>query len=254
VNSRNTIIAIIATLSASLAFTDDFKTINGKEYKNVTVSRVEADGIVIKGKSGISKVYFVELPKGVQQRFGYDATKLAKEAAELRKQQEVADLMKEAESALRGHNFAYTAALFNQITQEYPVSPQAEPQFSRKLEKREDTRRVEISGVNHFRRTFELRGTWRKVRRIIDRYLVSAGDQFSPDFGPQVASKTPGGPCEGLSAPSPDRLDRFGCESKKAFGIGEKRAALLCQRDQLLCAIEKPDAKLFFQILNLPRE
>jgi hypothetical protein len=67
-----------------------------------------------------------------------------------------------------------------------------EPQFSRKLEKRQDARRVEISGVNHFRRTFELRGTWRKVRRIIDRYLVSAGDQFSPDFGPQVASKTAG--------------------------------------------------------------
>jgi len=54
-----------------LALADDFKTIAGKEYKNVTVSRVEADGIVIKGKSGISKVYFVELPKDVQERFHY---------------------------------------------------------------------------------------------------------------------------------------------------------------------------------------
>ena len=53
-----------------------------------------------------------------------------------------------------------------------------DPQFSRKLEKRKDTRRVEMSGINHFRRTFELRGTWRKIRRIIDRYLVSVGDQF----------------------------------------------------------------------------
>jgi hypothetical protein len=85
VNSRNTIIAIIATLSASLAFTDDFKTINGKEYKNVTVSRVEADGIVIKGKSGISKVYFTELPKDVQQRFGYDADRAREYAAEQNK-------------------------------------------------------------------------------------------------------------------------------------------------------------------------
>jgi hypothetical protein len=59
-----------------------------------------------------------------------------------------------------------------------------DPQFSRKLEKRKDTRRVEVSGINHFRRTFELRGTWRKIRRIIDRYLVSAGDQFSPDLPP----------------------------------------------------------------------
>jgi len=63
-----------------------------------------------------------------------------------------------------------------------------DPQFSRKLEKRKDTRRVEISGVNHFRRTFELRGTWRKIRRIIDRYLVSAGDQFSPDLSPATTS------------------------------------------------------------------
>jgi hypothetical protein len=33
---------------ASLALADDFKPIKGKEYKNVTVSRVEPDGIVIK--------------------------------------------------------------------------------------------------------------------------------------------------------------------------------------------------------------
>jgi hypothetical protein len=54
---------------ASIALADDFKTIAGKEYKNVTVSRVEADGIVLKGKSGISKLYFVELPKDVQEHF-----------------------------------------------------------------------------------------------------------------------------------------------------------------------------------------
>src|SRR5947207_15903091 len=67
-----------------------------------------------------------------------------------------------------------------------------EPQFSRKLEKREDTRRIEINGVNHFRRTFEIGGTWRKIRRIIDHYLVSGGDQFSGAFGPQAASKKRG--------------------------------------------------------------
>ena len=68
-NPQKTTITILATLSVSIALADDFKTINGKEYKNVTVSRVEADGIVIKGKSGILKVYFVELPKDVQERF-----------------------------------------------------------------------------------------------------------------------------------------------------------------------------------------
>src|SRR5947199_7435129 len=68
---------------ASVALADDFKAIDGKEYKNVTVSRVEADGIVLTGKSGISKVYFVELPKEVQQRFGYDSVS-AKAAEEKR--------------------------------------------------------------------------------------------------------------------------------------------------------------------------
>ena len=53
---------------AAVAFADDFKLINGREYKDVTVSRIEPDGIVLKTKSGISKVYFVELPKDVQER------------------------------------------------------------------------------------------------------------------------------------------------------------------------------------------
>ena len=60
-----------------------------------------------------------------------------------------------------------------------------QPQFSRKLETRHDMRRVELVGVNHFRRTFETRGRWRKIRRIIDRFLVSAGGHFSQDFRPQ---------------------------------------------------------------------
>ena len=53
--------------------------------------------------------------------------------------------------------------------------------FARKLAKRSDARRVEVSGLNHYRQTFEIRGTRRKVERIIRRYLASAGDQFSAD-------------------------------------------------------------------------
>ena len=51
--------------------------------------------------------------------------------------------------------------------------------LARKLAKRSDTRRVEVSGLNHYRQTFEIRGTRRKVERIIRRYLASASDQFS---------------------------------------------------------------------------
>jgi len=71
----------LAVLSTSLALADDFKTINGKEYKNAEVSRVESDGIVLRTKSGISKVYFTELPNEVQARFGHDSTKIQAEAA-----------------------------------------------------------------------------------------------------------------------------------------------------------------------------
>jgi hypothetical protein len=48
--------------------------------------------------------------------------------------------------------------------------------FARRLSKREDTRRVQATGFNHFRQTYEMKGSWRKVKRIIDRYILSAGD------------------------------------------------------------------------------
>ena len=61
--------AILAVLFASLALSEDFKTVSGKEYKDATVSRIETDGIELKTKTGISKVYFAELPQEVQERF-----------------------------------------------------------------------------------------------------------------------------------------------------------------------------------------
>jgi hypothetical protein len=65
-------LAISAALAASVALADDFKTMDGKEYKDATVTRVEPDGVVVRTKTGISKLYFVELPKEVQQHFHYD--------------------------------------------------------------------------------------------------------------------------------------------------------------------------------------
>jgi hypothetical protein len=60
---------ILAALFASLALSEDFKTTNGKVYKDATVSRIEGDGIVLRTEAGISKVYFTELPREVQERF-----------------------------------------------------------------------------------------------------------------------------------------------------------------------------------------
>ena len=67
--SWHAMLAISAVLSASVALAEDFKTVSGKVYKDATVTRIEADGIELKTKTGISKVYFTELTQDVQERF-----------------------------------------------------------------------------------------------------------------------------------------------------------------------------------------
>jgi len=92
---------LLALTLASPALAEDFKMINGKEYKNATVSRVEADGIVLKSKSGIAKIYFFELPKEVQERFHYGSAMPALVDAD-RFAQQVATKLEERESILHG--------------------------------------------------------------------------------------------------------------------------------------------------------
>jgi len=106
---------------AAVALSEDFKTVNGKEYKDATVTRIDPDGVVLKTKSGITKVYFTELPKDVQEQFHYDSAKAAsysaeqaanytayqKQQEETRRQQQEADaknnaaLLKQQEAANR---------------------------------------------------------------------------------------------------------------------------------------------------------
>lgn len=90
------VVAITAMLSAAIALADDFKTVDGKEYKDATISRVEPDGIVVKTKSGISKLYFVQLPKEVQQRFNYDSQTATAYSAQQAAQYEVYQKQQEA--------------------------------------------------------------------------------------------------------------------------------------------------------------
>jgi hypothetical protein len=73
-------ILFLSFAAATLA--EDFKTVNGKEYKDASITRVEPDGIVLKTNSGITKVYFTELPKDVQEHFHYDSEKAASYSAE----------------------------------------------------------------------------------------------------------------------------------------------------------------------------
>ncbi len=95
----------LVLVAVSLAYSEDFKTLAGKEYKDATVTRVEPDGVVLTTNAGVSKVYFTELPSDVQDRYGYDAQRAGDYSAQqsagfeqIRKQQEEASRQK-AESS-----------------------------------------------------------------------------------------------------------------------------------------------------------
>ena len=118
----NTKTLLLLLCFASAGFSEDFKTLNGKEYKDATVSRVEPDGIVLKMKWGITKVYFAELPPDVQNRFGYDPQKAAAHGAEqasnyaaYQKQQEDAQREREDAAAKNNAILAEQQAAINRI-------------------------------------------------------------------------------------------------------------------------------------------
>lgn len=60
---------------------EDIETLKHEVFKNVTVSRVEPDGVVITHSAGIVKIPFAELSEQYQKRFSYDPIK-AQEFAE----------------------------------------------------------------------------------------------------------------------------------------------------------------------------
>ena len=75
-------IAVFVVCLASVSLADDFKTLNGKEYKNATVTRVEPDGVVIKFHGGIVKVPFTDLNEELRRKYNYDPDAARQFAAE----------------------------------------------------------------------------------------------------------------------------------------------------------------------------
>ncbi len=102
------------------ALSEDFHTLNGKEYKDATVTRIEPDGIVVKTNSAVTKIYFTELPKDVQEHFHYDSGKAASYSAEqaanyttYQKQQEEARRQQQAADAKNNAALAEQQAATN---------------------------------------------------------------------------------------------------------------------------------------------
>jgi hypothetical protein len=120
VNTKVLTSLILSLTSAVLS--EDFKTLNGKEYKDATISRVEPDGIVVKTKLGITKVYFAELPKEVQERFHYDPQKAtaysagqSADYAAYQKQQDEAQRQREENAAKNKAILAEQQAATNRV-------------------------------------------------------------------------------------------------------------------------------------------
>ena len=64
-------VLIVLILSVSVVLADDFRTLDGKEYKDTEVMGVAPGGFMIKTASGeqFSKINSWELPQEVQERF-----------------------------------------------------------------------------------------------------------------------------------------------------------------------------------------
>lgn len=134
-NPQKATIVILATLFVSLALAEDFKTVSGKIYKDATISRVEADGIVLRTKSGISKVYFVELPRDVQERFQHgSATPVGKA---------VTQRFDEVESAKHAAGFVDNDGFAEQVATQLGESAD---KFAEKVSKKLDEREAILQG------------------------------------------------------------------------------------------------------------
>src|SRR6266516_5351892 len=106
---------------ASVVLANDFKTIDGKEYENVTVSRVEPDGIVLTFSGGIVKIPFTELSPEVQKKYGYDP----KAAGDFQQQTYQADVLRARQLAeAREKQAEETAKYWSEHRTPVPVQPQ----------------------------------------------------------------------------------------------------------------------------------
>jgi len=136
-------ISIFIVCLASVSLADDFKTIYGNEYKNAQVTGVEPDGIMIKTKSDLTKIYFNELSKEVQERFHYDAQRGAQYTAEAYEQIRITQQQKIEQDQKRADEIARNLAIVRQ-QQEAEAQHQHEGEMQRQRLEAQQQRQVRI--------------------------------------------------------------------------------------------------------------
>ena len=120
----------LLVLASRNANADDLKTNSGYVYRDVVIKGVDADGLRIFYADGAVKVPFEELPKSVQEKYGYDAVavaakKRAAEQARLAEAKRLADARFATEMRLRQEAEAQRAATAEQYAREQQVQQQA---------------------------------------------------------------------------------------------------------------------------------
>jgi sRNA-binding protein len=156
----------------SITLADDFKTMDGKEYKNATVSRVEPDGITIKTKSGLSKIYFRELPKEVQERFHYEPQQAAQYTAQTVEQIRITQQQKIEQDQKRADETARNLAIVRQ-QQEAQLQRQHQAEMQRQRLEAQQQPRVETN----------TRPTYSRSQEGIPEYTYELTQDYKMDFG-----------------------------------------------------------------------
>ena len=65
----------------SLGHFDSLRTLDGQEFKNVRVRRIDPDGLSVFHSRGAAKIPFLQLPEDIRFQFGFDAEKAKEYAA-----------------------------------------------------------------------------------------------------------------------------------------------------------------------------
>ena len=71
------LILIPIILTATTLLAEDIKTLSGTTYQNITVTRVEANGISISHDDGLAKIPFTDLSEELRSKYNYDPKKAA---------------------------------------------------------------------------------------------------------------------------------------------------------------------------------
>lgn len=74
---KRTLITIAFVLAAFVLHGEDITTLSGKKYQNITVTRVEPNGISISHDEGLAKIPFADLSNEQRTKYGYDPKKAA---------------------------------------------------------------------------------------------------------------------------------------------------------------------------------